>query len=200
MMERRRESKSASARVLGAHARIDRLGDAPERGPDDEELQLAGFAVGEGIYGIDIMRIKEVIQAAPHPVRRVPHAPALVEGVIALRGVVIPVIDLRLRFGTRVDPSLHRFNKLVIVSVKGRIAGLKIDRIRGELRLNARAVRPAPSMLRPLGHGNADFFSGVCRSGDDMVFVVNLETVIDPMVPSPAPLPPLSVEPEQEEG
>jgi len=162
--------------------------DTAERA-EDEELQLAGFAVGEGIYGIDIMRIKEVIQAAPHPIRRVPHAPPLVEGVIALRGVVIPVIDLRKRFGAPIDPALTRFNKLVIVSVRGRIVGLKIDRIVGELRISASAVRPAPSMLRPLGHENVDFFSGVCRAGEDMIFVVNLETVIDPALASPPPVP-----------
>ena len=48
---------------------------------------------------LDIMRIKEVIQAGPYPVRPVPHAPPIIEGVITLRGVVIPVIDLRKRFG-----------------------------------------------------------------------------------------------------
>ncbi|MCA9718032.1 MAG: chemotaxis protein CheW, partial [Myxococcales bacterium] len=67
------------------------------------------------MYGIEIMRIKEVIQAAPHPVRPVPLAPDIVEGVIQLRGVVIPVVDLRRRFGTEVRPELERLNKLIIV-------------------------------------------------------------------------------------
>ncbi|MGB1276056.1 MAG: chemotaxis protein CheW, partial [Nannocystaceae bacterium] len=115
----------------------------------DEALKLAGFYVGSGLYGIEIMRIKEVIQARPYPVRPVPHAPAIVEGVIALRGVVIPVVDLRRRFGTEVDPELDRLNKLIIVSVSGRIAGLKVDRVLGELRVSPASVRPAPSMLRP---------------------------------------------------
>lgn len=152
---------------------------------DDEQLKLAGFHVGNGLYAIDIMRIKEVIQAAPHVIRPVPHAPSIVEGVIQLRGVVIPVIDLRKRFGVPIDPTFARFNKLVIVSVRGRIVGLKIDRILGELRLPARALRPAPSMLRPTGHEHADFFAGVCRSDEDMVFVLNLETLIDPTVAAP---------------
>lgn len=185
MMSPQAEDKEAQRLRRSTGARD--ILDAAER-TDDEELQLAGFAVGDGIYGIDIMRIKEVIQSTPHPVRRVPHAPPLVEGVIALRGVVIPVIDLRLRFGAPIDPTLARFNKLVIVSVRGRIVGLKIDRIVGELRIPARGVRPAPSMLRPLGYENVDFFSGVCRMGEDMIFVVNLEAVIDPAVASPPPV------------
>lgn len=149
---------------------------------DDETLKVAGFHVGDGLYGIDILRIKEVIQSRPYPIRPVPHAPDIVEGVTQLRGVVIPVVDLRRRFGAPIDKENERFNKLIIVSVRGRIVGLKVDRILGELRLSSRSLRPAPSMLRPLGHHGVDFFSGVCRVGDDMVFMVNLETVIDPTV------------------
>lgn len=148
---------------------------------DHDELKLAGFFVGGALYGIDIMRIKEVIQARPYPVRPVPHAPRIVEGVIQLRGVVIPVIDLRKRFRAPIDTDLTRLNKLIIVSVRGRIVGLRVDRILGELRVPTGALRPAPSMLRGEDDGDEqDFFSGVCRVGNDMVFVINLETVIDP--------------------
>ena len=67
-------------------------GDESERA-NEELLKLAGFYVGGDLYGIDIMRIKEVIQALPFVVRPVPRAPKIIEGVITLRGVVIPVID-----------------------------------------------------------------------------------------------------------
>ncbi len=142
-----------------------------------EQLKLAGFFVGGGLYGIDIMRIKEVIQAAPYPIRPVPHAPDVIEGVITLRGVVIPVIDLRKRFGVAIDEELKPLNKLIIVSVKGRIVGLKVDKVLGELRVEHEEVRPAPSMLSASGDGE-DFFSGVCKIGNDVVFVVNLEGLI----------------------
>ncbi|EDM78300.1 chemotaxis protein CheW [Plesiocystis pacifica SIR-1] len=144
-----------------------------------EQLKLAGFFVGVGLYGIDIMRIKEVIQAAPYPIRPVPHAPAIIEGVITLRGVVIPVIDLRKRFNVEADEEWVPFNKLIIVSVKGRIVGLKVDRVLGELRVGADEVRPAPSMLsKSVGGEGEEFFSGVCKVGDDVVFVVHLEGLI----------------------
>ena len=157
--------------------------EAEER--DGETLKLAGFYVGGALYGIDIMRIKEVIQASPYPVRAVPHAPDIVEGVIQLRGVVIPVIDLRKRFGAPLDDAdapLGKLNKLIIVSVRGRIIGLKVDRILGELRVPQGALRPAPSMLRPQDAPGVetDFFTGLCHVADDMVFVVNLEALIDP--------------------
>lgn len=159
---------------------------------DDDVLKLAGFHVGDDVYGIDIMRIKEVIQARPYPVRPVPHAPGIVEGVIALRGVVIPVVDLRKRFGVfqgERDPEVMRLRKLIIVSVRGRIVGLRVDQIVGELRVPAGALRPAPSMLRPGGPGGPEFFSGVFRSEDEMVFVVNLDALLDHRVQSLAARP-----------
>lgn len=143
------------------------------------QLKLAGFRVGAEAYAVDIMRIKEVIDARPHAVRPVPHAPDLIEGVIQLRGVVIPVVDLRHRFGVAIDPAVERLNKLIIVSVRGRIVGLKVDRIIGELGVSADSIRPAPSLLRGTA-STQEFFSGVCRMGEEMVFVVNLDALLDP--------------------
>lgn len=141
-----------------------------------EELKLAGFYVGGGLYGIDIMRIKEVVQSAPYKVRPVPHAPDIIEGVITLRGVVLPVIDLRSLFSAEPDEELKRFNKLIIVSVGGRIVSLKVDTVVGEMRIAADEVRPAPSMLSVTG--GEEFFSGVCKIGDEVVFVVNVDGLI----------------------
>jgi purine-binding chemotaxis protein CheW len=169
------------------------MSDQPREGRGggvEDELKLAGFYVGQGLYGIEIMRIKEVIQAREHQVRPVPYAPAIVEGVIQLRGVVIPVVDLRRCFATTIDPAIEHLNKLIIVSVAGRIAGLKVDRVLGELRVAASTLRPAPSMLRPEADrgGDNNIFSGVSRrrrkpgERDDkegeMVFVINLDVLL----------------------
>lgn len=177
-------------RVVAAGSLMTAQAESTDSG-DTDLLKLAGFRVGDGLYGIDIMRIKEVIQSRPYPVRPVPHAPPIVEGVIALRGVVIPVVDLRKRFGAAVvtGPEVERLHKLIIVSVRGRIVGLKVDLIVGELRVPSGALRPAPSMLRPGGPSGPEFFSGVCRVDHSMVFVVNLEALIDPTV-APLPSPP----------
>ncbi|MEM6290879.1 MAG: chemotaxis protein CheW [Myxococcota bacterium] len=183
------ESNTMLRRLSAGRSMMRPDDDAPESA-DDEQLKLAGFHVGTDVYGIDIMRIKEVIQSRPYPVRPVPHAPDIVEGVIALRGVVIPVVDLRKRFGVvstgsaEEDERGDRLRKLIIVSVRGRIVGLRVDQIVGELRIPAGALRPAPSMLRPGGPGGPEFFSGVCRTDDQMVFVVNLDALLDVRVQS----------------
>ncbi len=147
-----------------------------ERETVGSALKLAGFYVGPGLYGIDIMRIKEVVQSTPYRVRPVPHAPRIVQGVITLRGVVLPVIDLRELFSAHDETADARLNKLIIVSVGGRIVALKVDRVIGELRVPADEVRPAPSMLSE--GGQEEYFSGVCNIGDDVVFVVNVDGLV----------------------
>lgn len=145
----------------------------------DPELQMAVFYVGEDLYGIDIMRIRRVLSAKKHPVREVPLTPDVIEGVIRVSGVVIPVVDLRLRFNVEIDRQYDRLNKLVLVSTQGHIVALKVDRVFGELRVPADSLRPTPTLLS--GHANednADFFSGVCKSSDEMVFVLNVEQLI----------------------
>ncbi len=151
----------------------------------EDDLKLAGFYVGSGLYGIEIMRIKEVIQARSLVIRPVPFAPQIVEGVVQLRGVVIPVVDLRRCFSVEIDPAIEHLNKLIIVSVAGRIAGLKVDRVLGELRISNSSLRPAPSMLRPeTERGSDNVFSGVSRvlrdraEAAEMVFVINLDVLL----------------------
>lgn len=145
----------------------------------EKVLQLAVFYVGKDLYGIDIMRIRRVLSAKKHPVREVPLTPDVIEGVIRVSGVVIPVVDLRLRFNVGIDPEVQRLNKLVLVSTQGNIVALKVDRVFGELRVAADSVRPTPRLLSSVGEEtNADFFSGVCKSRDEMVFVLNIEQVV----------------------
>lgn len=143
-----------------------------------DTLQFAVFYVGKCRYGIDIMRIKRVIPAAPHPVLEVPLSPEVVEGVITLRGVVIPVIDLRRRFEVEIDPSHDRVNKLIIVSVHGHIVSLKVDRVHGELRVPSDSVRPAPAMLDAGAAPSEGLFSGVCNMDDGVVFLLNVERIV----------------------
>jgi purine-binding chemotaxis protein CheW len=142
-----------------------------------DQLSLAVFYVGDGLYGIDIMKIKEVIQCRPYSVRTVPHAPHMIEGVIELRGVVVPVMDLRNRL--KLDAATEVANsKYVVVSVSGKILALRMDRILGEVRINSENVRPSPALLDGGGEDATRFFSGVARIDDGLVFVLHLEGLV----------------------
>ena len=146
-----------------------------DRVAGEELLQLAVFFVGSNRYGIDIMRIKRVIQASPYPILRIPLAPSIVEGVITLRGVVIPVIDLRHRFGVEIDPSIERFNKLIIISVRGHIVSFKVDRVYGEIRIPIDTIRPAPALFAVDHSGAKGCFSGICKTAEGVVFILDTD-------------------------
>ena len=157
----------------------------PEQ-PSPEQLKLAGFYVGGEVYGIQIDQIKEVIQASPYPLRYVPGAPELVEGVIELRGLVIPVIDLRRIFHSQMDFENPRFHKLIIVSLQGRIAGLKVDRVLRELRVDPRDIKPAPMMVHLKNEDQPRaMFRGVCRVDGRLVLILDLSALLLPKTANP---------------
>ncbi len=134
-----------------------------------ETLQLVAFTVGGGPYAVDIMRIKEIIN--PVTITRVPKAPGFIEGVIELRGAILPIVDLRKRFDLpATEPT--RATKILIVGIDvgGRrmIVGLIVDGVLEPLRVTREQIRPAPS----LAQGETAYFSGVVqrrRGGDRVV-------------------------------
>lgn len=137
-----------------------------------QEIQLACFRVGALFYGLDILRIREVIR--PLKITAIPKSPAFVDGVINLRGTVIPVVDLRRRFDLDV-PRDDRRTRIMICAVYGRIIGLKVDEV-AEVRTYGRGeIQPAPHFIKGRG---AEFFLGVCRRGDDLVMILDLEKIL----------------------
>jgi purine-binding chemotaxis protein CheW len=147
------------------------LTSAPESGAR-QEIQLACFRIGEEYYGLDILRIREVIR--PQKLTPVPKAPEFVEGVINLRGAVIPVVDLRKRFGSAPTAGGKK-TRIIICVLSGRILGLIVDEVAEVRRYSRQEVQPAPRFLKGRG---AEFFLGVCRRGDDLVMIVDLERIL----------------------
>lgn len=152
---------------------------ASERGraqKGGETLQLVSFAVGGGDYAIDIMRIKEIIN--PVRVTQVPKAPPFIEGVIELRGAILPVVDLRKRFDLPATAP-NRASKflVVVIEVAGRrmIVALVVDGVSEPLRVAKEDVRPAPA----LAQGEAAYFSGVVHAADERIcMVLDLDAIL----------------------
>ncbi|BDG05888.1 chemotaxis protein CheW [Anaeromyxobacter oryzae] len=168
---------------------------APADGADeaaDALVQLCTFRVGGEDYAVDIMRVREIIH--PLPLTPVPRAPAFVEGVFRLRGEVIPVVDVRKRFGLPADPPTRR-SRYVIVNVAGRRLGLVVDEVCEVLRVPRGDVRATP----PLGDPRAPrFFLGACggesapaaagrRGGSSRLrLLLNVKALLDPSAPGEA--------------
>lgn len=122
----------------------------------DPLVQLCTFRVGGEDYALDIMRVREII--SPLPVTPVPRAPPFVEGVFRLRGEVIPVVDVRKRFGLPCTPPTRK-TKVLIVNVARRRLGLVVDEVCEVVRVQRSELRPAPALADEDG---PRFFLGVC--------------------------------------
>src|SRR5438552_16207181 len=91
---------------------------------EGDERQLVVFQLGAELYGVEISRVHEIIRL--QTVTRVPRAPAFVEGVINLRGKVIPVVDLRRRFGLEMTDHT-RASRIVVVEIADQVVGIVVD-------------------------------------------------------------------------
>jgi purine-binding chemotaxis protein CheW len=138
-----------------------------------QQLKVACLRVGPHLYALDIMSIKEIIR--PLPIVSVPKAPAYVDGVINLRKAVIPVVDLRRRFGLEDVQVNDRKRRIVISAIDGRIVGLIADEVIEVVSCLPAEVRPTPYYL---SGAEAEFFPGICRKGDQLMMLLDLRKLL----------------------
>lgn len=138
-----------------------------------DEEQLVVFALGDELYGVRIGVVREIITW--QQVTRVPHTPDYVEGVINLRGRVIPVVDLRCRLGlARGDRD--RRTRIVVVEGEGDIVGMVVDAVSEVLTVSSDRIEP-PS---PYTHINVDYVRGIAKLDDRLIILLDLDRVLAP--------------------
>ncbi len=138
---------------------------------DSDVLQLVSFEIGTEEYAIPILAVQEINRMMS--ITRVPNSPPSVEGVINLRGRIIPVVDLRKRFGlSEVEDSADARIIVVEVGQQGRVLGFMVDRVNQVLRLARDIVDPAPSVA---GAAGADFVEGVGKLEDRLLILLDLD-------------------------
>ena len=150
----------------------------------DPTKSLVGFVVADVGYAVPIARVKEIVN--PMPIVPVPHAPRQVVGVADYRGEIVPVIDLRVRFGLAAapdaDPGSLRSSKgkWVIVDVTGRLVALLVDAVTEVFGTGGMDLRPTPI----LGGGeDARGFAGVVNYAGALVFVIETSRLSDLVEP-----------------
>ena len=137
----------------------------------NQEQQLVVFHVGPELYGVDIGRVHEIIRL--QTVTRVPRAPSYVEGVINLRGKVIPVVDLRRRFG--LPTAEHtRASRIVVVDVGEQVVGMIVDAVNQVVRLDTATVEAPGAVVT--GADNA-YVQGIAKLTDRLVLLLDLDGV-----------------------
>jgi purine-binding chemotaxis protein CheW len=129
---------------------------------DSAERQVVALHLGQEIYGVDISLIHSVL--TPQPITTVPNVPSFVLGVMNLRGRILPVLDLRTRFGMPpLDDEKKRLSRIVIVEAAGLTAGLVVDAVSEVLTLSVGSIEP-PSAL--LGSSDLRCLTGIGRVGN----------------------------------
>ena len=113
------------------------------------------FRLGEEEYGIDILRVQE-IRSYEQPTR-IANAPAFIKGVVNLRGVIVPIIDLRLKLGCD-TAEYNTFTVVVVLNVKGRVVGAVVDSVSDVLELTREQIKPAPSLSSSV---DSSFITGI---------------------------------------
>lgn len=134
-------------------------------------LQLVSFHVGGEEFGLDILKVQEIIRA--QQLTRVPNSPEFLEGVMNLRGKIIPVIALRKRFGLEQIPS-DKQNRIVVVEVQGTVLGFIVDSVSEVLRIPAETVEPAPR----LGLVEREYVCGVGKLGDRLLILLDADRLM----------------------
>jgi len=131
------------------------------------------FKVSDEVYGVDIMDIKELIK--PREVTEVPRAPSFVSGIISLRGVIIPIIDMLDRLGL-VREKVSGRERVIVVRHGDSYSGLLVDEIIQVVRIAKEDIEGPPPVLEGI---DRDFVAGIGRADDRMIILLNLCNVID---------------------
>ena len=130
------------------------------------------FRLGEEEYGIDILRVQE-IRSYEQPTR-IANAPSFIKGVVNLRGVIVPIVDLRLKLACA-SAEYNAFTVVIVLNVKGRVVGAVVDSVSDVLELTKDHVKPAPEMSASIDTG---FITGIGSVADRMLILMDIEALM----------------------
>ena len=130
------------------------------------------FRLGAEEYGIDILKVQE-IRSYEAPTR-IANAPAFVKGVVNLRGVIVPIVDLRLKLSCE-TADYNDFTVVIVLNVRGRVVGAVVDSVSDVLELNKDSIRPAPEMASAV---DTTFITGISNVNDRMLILMDIEALM----------------------
>jgi purine-binding chemotaxis protein CheW len=135
----------------------------------EESREVLVFVLGGEEYGVDILKVQEI--RGYEKVTPIPASPAYLKGVVNLRGIIVPVIDMRIKFGLA-DPQYDSFTVVIILRVAGRVIGIVVDAVSDVVRLAPGDVKPAPGLGSIVDSG---FLAGLATQGGRMILLLEIE-------------------------
>lgn len=131
------------------------------------------FRLGAEEYGIDILRVQE-IRSFEEPTR-IANSPPFIKGVVNLRGVIVPVVDLRIKLGCDLV-EYNSFTVVIVLNVKGRVVGAVVDSVSDVLELKREEIKPAPEMSS--SSVDTAFITGIASVGERMLILMDIEALM----------------------
>ena len=130
------------------------------------------FTLASETYGIDILKVQEI--RGYDSVTRIANTPEFIKGVINLRGVIVPIVDLRLKFRVG-EATYHEFTVVIIINVLGKVVGIVVDGVSDVIELPGQSIKPAPDFGAAL---DTRYITGLGTVNDEMLILIDIEKLI----------------------
>ena len=134
--------------------------------------EFLAFTLGREEYGIDILKVQEI--RGYEAVTRIANAPEFIKGVVNLRGIIVPIVDMRIKFHLG-EPTYDQFTVVIILNIAGRVMGMVVDSVSDVITLSPDQVKPAPEMGTAL---NTDYLIGLGTLDERMLILVDIDKLM----------------------
>lgn len=138
----------------------------------DTANEFLAFTLGKEEYGIDILRVQEI--RGYEAVTRIANAPDFVKGVVNLRGIIVPIVDMRIKFQLG-EPTYDQFTVVIILNIAGRITGMVVDSVSDVITLLPEQIKPAPEMGTTF---NSDYLTGLGTLDERMLILIDIDKLM----------------------
>jgi purine-binding chemotaxis protein CheW len=144
-----------------------------EQGEKEQLMQLVGFSIGKEQFGVDILMVQEIIREAP--ITSVPNSPDFVEGVINLRGNIIPVIELRKGLNL-FQENRNEDTWILILDIDGKVTGFIVDSVSKVLKILESSIEPPPELV--VAGLESQYIRGVCDTGEGILIILDFNHIL----------------------
>jgi len=134
--------------------------------------EFLAFTLGKEEYGIDILKVQEI--RGYEAVTRIANAPEFVKGVVNLRGIIVPIVDMRIKFNLG-EPTYDQFTVVIILNISGRVVGMVVDSVSDVITLGPEQIKPAPEMGTAF---NTDYLIGLGTLDERMLILVDIDKLM----------------------
>lgn len=134
--------------------------------------EFLAFTLGKEEYGIDILKVQEI--RGYEAVTRIANAPEFIKGVVNLRGIIVPIVDMRIKFNLG-EPTYDQFTVVIILNINERVVGMVVDSVSDVITLSEQQIKPAPEMGTAF---DTDYLIGLGTLDERMLILVDIDKLM----------------------